>query len=549
MRKKILLIPLAFLLAISLVAIGCPAEEEPPPPLPPTDGEEPPPSAPVKDTLIIGVPYLPPTMEPDIAGLGEWLLLACCDRMVQYGVKPSSRTEGISILDYEAPFIPRLAESYEVSPDSSEITFYLRKGAKSAAGNEFTAEDVIWWMERATALQGLISWYRGVMDVPDDGYKMIDDYTVKVTANRPSALLLGVHANCGYVFPESQELQEHATADDPWAMEWIKFNLPGTGPYYITSWEAGNQAVLMANPNYWGGEPEIKKIIFKEISEGSSRVAMIRDGTIDVAYRLSPSEIDSLRGVPGVKVIVEPGLHQLILGMHQSLVEPFKNKLVRQAINYAIDRERISDIVYYGLAEPARAIIPSHFPGVLPAEEWPYKYDLEKAKELMVEAGYPDGFEVELAYKAGIPKDERAAVLIKEDLAKIGIDVTLRNYPWGTFTTMAYAREFPFVLFPESPWQPDVNYVVDLFYTSWGFCNFGDFSDPVVDEMTKEGKPIFEEEARLQHHYELQRRVIDQAPWAWVAHEPKLLAIRDNIEGWNLDIGNFTRFEELSFAK
>ena len=530
---------------VGACAPAAPPEEEAPPP-----EEEAPPPAPVKDTLVIGIPELPPTIDPETSQLiGAYITLACSDRMLRFGVKPSPGTEGVSILDYDAPFIPALAESYEISPDSTEITFHLRKGAKSPSGSEFTAEDLAWNMERATAMKGLIGWLRGVMGVPEDGYEIINDYTVKATASKPNPLLAAIHANSCYVFLESSEAKEHATADDPWATNFVKFNLPSPGPYYVTSWEAGKEAVLKANPNYWGGEPEIKKIIWKVIHESSSRLAMIRDGTIDIAYMLSPKEIDSLRGVPGVKVVVEKGLDQLFLSMNPSMVEPFKNKLVRQAINYAIDRERINDIVYYGMAEPAWFILPSQFPGVLPAEEWPYKNDLEKAKELMVEAGYSDGFEVELSYKAGITKDESTAILIKEDLAKIGIDVTLKKTPIGALVTMAFAHEIPFMLYAESPWQPSVNYAVDLFFTSWGFCNYGSLSDPMIDEMTEEGKSIFVKEAMFEHHYELQRRVIDQAPWAFILQEPYTVAIRDNVEGYNLDVGNLPRFEEFSFAK
>jgi len=296
------------------------------------------------------------------------------------------------------------------------------------------------------------------------------------------------------------------------------------------------------------GEPAIKTLIYKVIPESSSRVAMLKDGTIDVAYALSPSELTALKGAPGVKVI-QLRSNEACWGLLNNTIPPFDNKLVRQAFNYAIPKAEICETAYLGMADPWQACIPSIYPDSTPPEEFPYSYDLDKAKELLVEAGYPDGFEVDLAYDTGIKAYEVAATLIKTSLAEIGVNVTLRGMPTGTITTKVQAGEMPFALWTDQPMMGDPMYSITLTYYSTSFINYEKYLNPEVDRLVDEGVGILDPEKRYEYYAAVQRIIMDDAPiiFAWEPHYT--VAIRDNIKGWNWNTMQDTKFELVYFAQ
>lgn len=540
-------IGVAMLLVVAVVSFGCAPEspEEVAPPAPPEEE-----APPVKDTLVVGVVDLPPTLDCDTSShpMTYATIETITDTLTQWASMPAPEYEHVFIPD-RTTYVGELVESWEMSPDGRTITFHYKKGIKSAYGNESTAEDMLWRYERGFDIHGTTAFFAATMDFYSaDAVKVIDDYTLSITTERPVPIniLLGCHALMCLKPFDSKEAKKHATADDPWALDWVNTNCPAYGPYYVTEWTPGVQAVFSANHNYYKeGLPAFERIIFKVIPESSSRVAMIRDGTIDVARDLTPREIDSLKDAPGVNCVVLQGQLMAHLIMNQNMVEPFTNKLVRQAVNYAIDRERIIDMAYFGMGWPMKTILAPECLGVLDPEEFPYDYNIEKAKELMEEAGYADGFAVELYYTSGYLHHETACIIIKEDLAKIGIDVTLRKTPLGSLASMVTAREAPFVYYVEQPSLPDPNYQCTLNYLAYelgGFANHGYFDDPVVNDMIMEGKAIIDLEERFEYNRELQRVIIDRAAWGWVVHEPHMWAVRDNLEvilggGYHIQIG------------
>jgi len=511
-----------------------------------------------KETLVVGVSALPPSidLETGRTALANQLYLSLSETLISYGRKPSHNDKDIKVLDYDAEHECRLVERYEISQDERTITFYLRKGVKSVYGNEFTVKDVIWKWERGFGMHTLSEFFAGVLDFYGmDAFKVIDDYTFSLTADNPNPLLADISTlPTATGFLDSTEAKKHITADDEWAMNYLSHNIPSFGPYYIAEWTPGQQAVFKANPNYYKGMPEIKKVIIKVIPESSSRLAAIKGGSIDVVLKLSPREINSLKGTPGIKVITEPGSWLAHLIMNDLVVEPFKNKLVRQAVNYAINRDKIIQMAYYGMAEPMMPY-QSNFPGALDPKEFPYQYNIEKAKKLMVEAGYPDGFSVELYYEAGVVPLETTCVIIQEGLAKIGINVTLRKTPIGALNALVDTWRVPFALWRESPFVPDPFYATNLMYLNGpatggtGWCNFTGFNNTKVNEMITNGKAITDKNERYNHYYELQRLILELAPIGFVIQEGYMVAINDKIEGWNIDIGEGFRFAELKFKE
>ncbi|MFX0203630.1 MAG: ABC transporter substrate-binding protein, partial [Candidatus Hodarchaeota archaeon] len=357
-------------------------------------------SAARKDTLIVGLGELPPTIDIERSTHPmSWLIVTNVgEQYLGFGRKPSDWDRGILILDY-SKYDTRAVEKYELSPDSTKLTFHLRRGVKSPSGNELTTKDFYWTMKRGLAMGGTTAYKFANLSMSknmEESVQVKDDYTITLVAREPTALFLIRHSFPSQIIYDSTEAKKHATASDPWAADYISKNAPTFGPYYITKWTPGREALLEANPNYYKGVPYFKKVILKVIPESSSRLAMIRDGTIDVAYDLSPREIISLKDAKGVKPINVRGVWLNHLVLNDLVVPELKKKPVRQAVNYAINRKKICEMAYYGMAEPMKFIFPSRFPGVLDLKEFPYDYDLKKAKEKLVEAGHPEGFETEI---------------------------------------------------------------------------------------------------------------------------------------------------------
>jgi peptide/nickel transport system substrate-binding protein len=500
------------------------------------------------DTLVVGTIELPPHIDVEALNhpMGWVFLRELTDTLLRYKSIPSAATPGLTVSEYTT-LEPRLAESYETSADGKTVTFHLKKGVKSAWGNEMTAKDVYFKWDRGLKMNGATAFYASVMALPSiDAVKVIDDYTISFTSTVPNPQVVSIMALSNCTFPYDSAQAAKMAAGDPLAKAYIEKNSPAFGPYYVTEWTPGKQAVLTANPNYFMGVPKIKTIIVKVIPESSSRFAMLKDGTIDVAQELSPNEISSLRNAPGVKTIETQGFWLTHLLMNEKIVPQFANKLVRQAVNYAIDRDKIIKMAYFGMAEPMACVYPSQYPGALETSAFPYTYNIEKAKQLMAQAGYAKGFNVDLYYQAGVGPHETACVIIKEELAKIGINVSLRKTPLGTLETLYTSKKAPFAMIRIYPFAPDPNYDVGLMYDSKGFCNFGNFSSPKIDAMIKQGVSIVDPEKRYAFHKEIQRAILEEAPVGFVVQEGYRVAIRDNIKGWNLDIGESVRFDELS---
>lgn len=491
-------------------------------------------SAPDK-TLVIGIPELPPAIDCDTCSLIMTFefLVAVEDMLLTYEEVPAPGYQNVRWSNYRK-CVPELVESFEIAPDGKSISFHLRKGVMSAYGNEFTVDDMLWRYERGLALHGTTEFFAHVMDFYSmDAFEVIDDYNFVIHVERPNAVMGDCHTLMCLSPWDSTEAKKHATAEDSWAVDYINKNAPGFGPYYITEWAPGDKAILSRNPNYFQkGEPYYDKMIMKVVPETASRVAMLRDGTLDLALDLSPREIDSLKDASGVQILTLPGVWLTHLILNQDMVEPFKNKKVRQAVNYAIDRDRIVNMAYFGMAQPLKTCMPAHYPGAIDSSEFPYNYNIEKAKKLMAEAGYGDGFSVELYYQSGYEWYETACLIIKEDLAKIGIDVDLRQTPVGTLAAMVTADECPFGYWREGASVADPNYALSLWYMGkklGGYLNHGHYNNEEVNELCTKAKPIVDPEDRIKFHLELQRVILEDAPVGYVVIADDMWAMADNL--------------------
>lgn len=426
------------------------------------------PAAALKQDLTLTAAYAasPPAID-EIAFTAETenlMALTYGGDLVQY--KPvHSEKFGICVADMAAAgdsgIIGRWAESWEATDGGKTWTFRLRPGVKSWAGNEFTAEDVRWTWERAFEMRSLRFFFATVMFLksPQD-VEVVDRHTVRFHLEAPSTVFLKLLAMVYYGGPfDSVEAKKHATQADPWAKEWLKNNDAGFGPYHIVRNVPGQEIALERNPHY-EPRPPIKTILIKIVPDQATRMALLQRGAIDYAMRLPERSLQTLAKDPNVEIIRYTANYIPYIGPVQKN-EIMAKKEVRQAMAYAVPYEEIHQKVYFGQGTIIKSITPEIFPNYTP-EFWPYRLDLEKARSLLKDAGYPDGFDLKLSYDSSISEMGETAVLAKASFDKVGIRTSLDPLPAAVYSERKTKRELMCQVDNfHWPW------IADTGYTSW----------------------------------------------------------------------------------
>ena len=481
------------------------------------------PTAPQRESvLIVGTTFDPQTLDPALAYdiASAMVIQNIFDTLVTY--KP-----GTTELQGE------LAERWESNENATVWTFYLRKGVKFHDGTELTAEDVKYSIERAKELQGPPAFLIDVID----RVEVVDDYTVRFILKYPFSPFPSLMAFMltAPVSPEAAESLGEDFAEKP----------VGTGPFKLESWVKGQEVVLVANEDYWRGKPKIDKIIIRIFKDPSSLRIALENGEVDMAFGIQPSDIPALLENPDIKSLSIEGLVIEWLGMNLRK-EPFNNPLFRKAVNYAINYDYILENILKGTATRLYGPLPPGIWGYDPnIESYAYKYDPDKARELLAQAGYPNG--------EGLPKIEllisteerpergEVAAVIQDNLRQIGIEVEIVNLDWSTFLDRLFAKDFDMYMVD---WFPDYVDPDDWFYPLFSTEGLGldGYNNSKVDELTRKARTITDIEERTRIYRELQRIIVEDAPWAFL-YVPKLYVfMQKNVEGFVLYPAYFIDF-------
>ncbi len=339
---------------------------------------------------------------------------------------------------------PGLAESWEVSKDGLTWTFHIRKNAKFHSGNPVNADAVVFSLRRALKRHEPPIWITEQFVPKPEMIQKIDEYTVTITTNQPlgDMLIASVFGYQGIAsILDPAVVKKHATADDPYAVEWLKQHDAGSGPYILKEWAKRDRIVLEAFPDYWRGKPPLKQIIIKDLPEPTAQKLALIKGDIDIAWNLLPEMINALRGEAGISLIETPTFYYHYGAMNLGY-KPFSNMKVRQAVRYAIDYDAITKGIMAGAALKCHTIMPV---GMFSHLDLLYHKDIDKAKQLMKEAGYEDGFKVELLTRTDLPYTDIAAQ-VKEDLKKINIDVKVSAMVYAELLKLYRAQKTQMVL-------------------------------------------------------------------------------------------------------
>jgi peptide/nickel transport system substrate-binding protein len=408
----------------------------------------------------------------------------------------------------------------------------VREGTKfNHTGNPVTADDFIYWFDRGIETKSGYLW--NINNANIESWEKLGDMEFKINFSKPSPFFFYLFRDQSQAPVDSVTMKANATADDPWSTQWKAKNEAASGEYYVESYNPGVEMVLRADPDYWAGPAYFDKVVLKIIPASADRVLLLQEGSVDIARDLSPSELDNLRNVPGVKVLSVPTRNQYTMGLNNTIA-PFDNKLVRQALSYAVPYDTIVNDVFGGRALASQSPVARKGNGFVEGL-WPYSFDLEKAKALLAEAGYPDGFDFTLDIASGDPVTEELAILLQSTFKEIGVNVTIDKQTAAIFAERLDKKDHQAWLRDLLWYVDDAAYTGFAFYTCDNPINWMAYCNPAVDEVISEAAAIWkpeDQERKAELTTEMQRLIIEDAPTLLLAETDLQLAMRDNIEGY-----------------
>jgi peptide/nickel transport system substrate-binding protein len=387
-----------------------------------------------------------------------------------------------------------LAESWQMK--STKLQFKLRKGVRFHDGTALTSRDVMASFKRIltdkASLQAPNLENVKEMDTPDD-------HSFVITLKRPDATALEDIAN--RVVMKQSAAEKMGEAD----------NRPiGTGPFKFTSWERSGQFVMRRNENYWGRPAKIDEVIYKTIQEDAARIAALEAGQADVISNIPPHEVARLKANPRLRVQEVQGLRPIFLVLSPAY-KPLENAKVRRAITHAIDRERIVKHILEGNAYPLSGLLSPQVFGYDPGAK-AYGYDPEKAKQLLSEAGFPSGFEIDYFSPTGrYPKDREVAQVIVEQLSRVGIKANLKTPAWAIFNTDYKNGKYPFYLTGRGS-LTDADTLFQQYFKTGVTRRVLGYSNPKLDEILDIEQQTLDVKKRDKLLQEAHRIILEDAP-------------------------------------
>ena len=427
----------------------------------------------------------------------------------------------LAAIDLESgEVLPELAESWEQLSDT-EWRFKLREGVKFHNGNEMTAEDVVYSIQRAMDSARVKTYFSDIEEVRAEG-----DYEVYFKLNKPSVVFLSNLAhNGGSIIPKDSG---DGIADEP----------IGTGPYKFKEWVPSDYLTVERFDDFYGGAKPTQLITMRVIPEASSRVIALETGEIDVAESVQPIDVSKVSNNSALSMLQTPSVGIEYVGFHLEKA-PFDNKLVRQALSHAVNKQAIVDAVLQGQGVVAKTVMGPGIPGYYDGMEG-FDYNPEKAKELLAQAGYPEGFEFTL-YITG---SERvlSSQLLQADFNAIGVTMEIEQFESSAlFDAVNNGRHQAYILTWSNNTGDPHNSVNNVFHSS----NHGAtgnrmwYTNEKVDELIEQGAMEFDNEKRMEIYKEIQEIVVDDAVWIPLYYKTVNVGVKAGVKGVVVDPGSF----------
>ena len=499
-----------------------------------------------------------------VAGAQAKTLVYCSEGSPE-GFNPSLYTAGTTfdassrqifnrLVEFErgtTKIVPALAESWSVSDDGLEYTFHLRKGVKFQSNKDFTptrefnADDVLYsfgrqWDENNPYhnLSGGQYEYFIAMGMPDliKAIEKVDDYTVKFVLNQPEAPFI---ANMAMDFASIMSAEHAAAMTKAGTPEKIDLEPVGTGPFQLVAYQKDAQIRYKANPDYWAGKASIDNLIFSITPDASVRYEKLKAGECQVMPYPNPADLKAMANDPDINLMQQEGLNVGYLAFNTEK-KPFDDKRVRQALNMAVNKDAIIDVVFQGAGKKAKNPIP---PTIWSYNDdvKDYPYDPEKAKKLLAEAGVTNlktniwAMPVQRPYN---PNARRMAELIQADWAKVGVDAEIVTYEWGEYLKRSKKGEHDTVLLG---WTGDNGDPDNFLYVLLGCeaakdsANRARWCYKPFDDLLLKAKRTSDVAERTRLYKEAQVIFKEEAPWITIAHSVVFMPVRKEVVDYRID--------------
>lgn len=443
-----------------------------------------------------------------------------------YGIQ-KTMYEGLLGFDKDMKVIPVLAEAMpELAPDAKSVTFKLKHDVKFQDGTDFNAEAVKANMERLLDPANKLK--RASLFKAVDHVEIIDPYTVKIVLNRPFAPIVEAFAHPAGAMISPKAIKEYGKD--------LNRHPVGTGPYQFVEWKDGQYVTVKKFDGYWDKDhaAKLEKITFKPVPEAGSRVAMLKTGEIQFVYPLPPEQIEGMKNDSKVTVDRSQSIYQRYV-VFNTTQKPFTDKRVRQALNYAVDKDAMIKVTYKGYGTPSQSVLAPKVWGFAPHD--PYPYDVEKAKKLLAEAGYPDGFETTI-WTANNTELVKFAEFIQQQWQAVGVKVKVEPMEYVTMINQMSVKPSESKMMTNmGGWSPSTGEAdwgirpllsKDMFPTA-GF-NVGYYSNDQVEKDIVAGMEISDKDQRLQAYAAAQKALFEDAPWVFLFVPDNLAGKRKNLE-------------------
>jgi len=449
-----------------------------------------------------------------------------------------------------------VAESWAIADDGRTYTFRIRDGISFHSGNPLRAQDAAWSLQRLVKLNKtpafILTQFGFTPENVDDRIKVVDDRTFTVELDQayaPTFFLYCLTSTVSAVVDKELVLEHEQDGDLGYG--WLKTASAGSGPFELRSWKSNESLIIDGNPDYWGGAPGFERVVTRHVLEPATQSLLLQKGDIDIARNLEADQVASLRGNPDVVIREVPKGAIYYLGLNQRN-EHLAKPEVRQALKHLIDYEGIADTILAGSATVHQAFLPQGFLGAL--DDNPFALDVDRARELLVQAGLPDGFAVTMDTINSSPVIDLAQA-IQATFAQAG--VALEIIPGDNRQTLTRYRARSHDIYI-GRWGPDYQ---DPHTNADTFASNPDNSDAAnlagklawrnawdIPEMTRQtAAAVLERDAakRAERYRELQREVMADGPFVIMFQDIDLIAERAEVQGmiWG------PSFDSNSYAK
>ena len=479
--------------------------------------------------VIVATPEDPTTLDPAVVWepKGQLVIKNCYNTLVVMDKESATQVKG------------ELAERWEVKDEGKTYIFYLVKGVKFHDGTELTAEDVKYSIERTI---GVDKGPGGQLKEIIKSVEVVDKYTVKFNLNHPAPWFLTLLAQSGASILNSKLVKAHATDKDPWALDWLHDKVAGSGPYKLDRWVHEQQIVLVKNPDYFKGwkENQFDMAIIRTVKEPSERRLLLEKGDVDIAFRISEDDLLKIKDQKGIKVMTQPSLTIFYIGFNVKK-GPLQDVRVRKALAYAFDYDAFINDAMRGFVKRLSGPVPSSLWSY--DESYPqYKRDIEKAKKLLAEAGYPNGgFTLDFVVETGGDIHKQAALVFQQSVKELGIKVNIQFLSWTTiWAKMSKEEEAPQIF--DTHWYADYADVENFLYyqyhsSMWGDKGFNEsyYKNAEVDKLLDEARYMTDEAKRKELFSKAIKMIMEDCPAIWCAERLQIVSIRDWLKGYVLN--------------